>query len=181
MAKKKAPEIVRPVHADQEAYDAAVQSFGEAVRAVHDGKLEAARAAFLKIVAGSTGELVLADRARAFAAACERRLAAKPAPPKDADDFYYRAIVLANSGRLDDALEMVEGAVRLDGRSAKALYARAAIHALRRSPDRAVHDLRSAVGFDPTLRFQATNDPDFDLVRDDPAFIDVVEPARSGA
>jgi hypothetical protein len=69
--------------------------------------------------------------------------------------------------------------VRLDGRSAKALYVRASVHAMRGSADRSIHDLRSAVGFDPTLRFQAINDPDFDSVRDDPAFIDVVEPARS--
>jgi len=179
VAKKKSPERMRPVHADQDAYDASVRAFEGAVAMIHDGKLEAARAAFLKIAGESAGEIVMADRARVYASACERRLTSRPATPKDADDFYYRAIVFSNQGRLDEALEMIEGAVRLDGRSAKALYVRASVHAMRGSADRSIHDLRSAVGFDPTLRFQAINDPDFDSVRDDPAFIDVVEPARS--
>jgi hypothetical protein len=30
------------------------------------------------------------------------------------------------------------------------------------------------------LRFQASNDPDFDRVRDEAAFIDVIEPTPAG-
>ena len=41
--------------------------------------------------------------------------------------------------------------------------------------------LRRAVAAEPTLRFQASNDSDFERIRDDAAFIDVIEPTPAGA
>ena len=55
------------------------------------------------------------------------------------------------------------------------------VEALQKNAERAVSDLRSAIAVDPTVRFQATNDTDFKLIREEPAFIDVVEPTPAGA
>jgi len=47
--------------------------------------------------------------------------------------------------------------------------------------DAAVRDLRQAITVDPQVRFQAGNDPDFEAIREEPAFIDIIEPTPSGA
>ena len=47
--------------------------------------------------------------------------------------------------------------------------------------EKAVADLRQAISVDPTVRFQAVNDPDFERIREEPAFIDIIEPTPTGA
>ena len=63
----------------------------------------------------------------------------------------------------------------------KVLYARATVHARVGNGELAIADLRAAVAIDPKLRFQATNDQDFDGIRDDASFIDIVEPTPAEA
>ena len=45
----------------------------------------------------------------------------------------------------------------------------------------AVEDLRQAIAADPKLRYQAANDGDFEKIRDEAAFIDLIEPTPAGA
>jgi tetratricopeptide (TPR) repeat protein len=89
--------------------------------------------------------------------------------------------VAANDGKVDEALQMLDKAVALAPESARNLYARASAHALKGQAQRAAADLRQAVEREPVLRFQASNDPDFENVRDEAAFIDVIEPTPTGA
>ncbi len=53
--------------------------------------------------------------------------------------------------------------------------------ALAANADNAVGDLRQAISLDPTLRFQAVNDSDFERIREEPGFIDIIEPTSAGA
>jgi hypothetical protein len=64
--------------------------------------------------------------------------------------------------------------------SAKLLYARASAWAISGRADSAVSDLRQAIALDPTLRFQAVNDFDFERIREEPSFIDIIEPTSAG-
>ncbi len=45
----------------------------------------------------------------------------------------------------------------------------------------AIGDLRQAIALEPQTRFQAVNDSDFERIREEPAFIDIIEPTPSGA
>ena len=49
-----------------------------------------------------------------------------------------------------------------------------------RITEQAVSDLRQAIAADPQIRFQAINDPDFEQIREEPAFIDIIEPTPTG-
>ena len=51
---------------------------------------------------------------------------------------------------------------------------------MKGSTGKAVTDLRQAIASDPTVRFQAVNDPDFEKIREEPAFIDIIEPTPTG-
>jgi tetratricopeptide (TPR) repeat protein len=85
-----------------------------------------------------------------------------------------------NRGEIDAAVELLDRALEQEPRSVRCLYARASAMALRGQTDRALDNLRQAIAIEPTVRFQAVNDPDFEKIREEPTFIDMVEPTPSG-
>ena len=164
-----------------EAYEAALRDYTAALELLRRGDFARARDGFAAVERGNPGEPELADRARMYATLCGRRLAPAAAPPSSAEDRYFQAIVRSNAGRPDEAVPLLDAALHEEPDSARYLYARASAHALLGRADAAVADLRRAITADPQLRYQASNDPDFERVRDDAAFIDVIEPTPAGA
>jgi tetratricopeptide (TPR) repeat protein len=162
-------------------YEKAVEHFSKAVGLLHDQEYAQAREQFLSIVAENSDEPTLIDRARTYAGICGQKLAPPEDSPETPDDFYYRAVVLANDGDYDDALPLFGRALADMPDSPKVLYARASTWALKGNADAAVADLRRAITVDPQTRFQAANDPDFEPIREEPAFIDIIEPTPSGS
>jgi len=162
-------------------YNELVAQYAEALETFNKGDFGKAKAAFDSIVLACEEEPVLMDRAQAYARICERKLVPPPAEPQSSEEQYYRAVLLANEGRPDEALPLLDKALQEHPSSAKLLYARASVWAIKADVDAAVRDLRQAIAVDPHVRFQATNDPDFEAIREEPAFIDLIEPTPSGA
>jgi len=75
---------------------------------------------------------------------------------------------------------MFEESLAGDPGSDKILYAIAAVRALKGDRGGAIDYLRKAVAADDRNRIYALNDPDFDSIRDEPEFIDLVEPEEAG-
>jgi tetratricopeptide (TPR) repeat protein len=166
-----------PTRAGQSAtYDEAIGKYGEAIDALRRADLARARDRFAEVEALSGEEPELAERARTYLRICKNRLAGASPEPVGAQERYHRAVVLSNDGRFDDALRLLDGLVREEPLSVPFLYARASVLALKGVVDRAVADLRQAIMVDPKVRFQAANDTDFERVREEPAFIDIIEP-----
>jgi tetratricopeptide (TPR) repeat protein len=166
--------------AQTQTYDQALVKYREGIEALRGGDLVRARGRFVEVEALSGEEPELAERARTYLRICDRRLAGEPPEPTAPQERYHRAVVLANDGRFDEALRLLDGLVREDPVSVPFLYARASVLALKGVADRAVADLRQAIMVDPKIRFQAANDPDFERVREEPAFIDIIEPTPRG-
>ena len=162
-------------------YEKAVQDFSSAVQLLHSQEYARARDQFREIAEANSDEPTLVDRARTYAHICDLQLAPPADSPATTDDFYYRAVLLANDGDYDDALPMFERALVDRPDSPKVLFARASTWALKGNADAAVADLRRAISSDPHVRFQAANDPDFETIREEPAFIDIIEPTPSGS
>jgi tetratricopeptide (TPR) repeat protein len=167
---------VPPKPRHTEAYEEALRDFGAAVDLLRKGSHAQALEIFDALRKGNPDEPVLAARARTYATICARKLAPPRQEPRSADEFYFAGVVSANDGRLPQAIAFLERAAELDPSSASYVYARAAARALAGQADAAAADLRRAVALDPRCRFQAANDPDFDKVRDEAVFIDVIEP-----
>jgi len=168
----------------EDAYYKAVEEFEQAVGLLHEGKVREARTVFERLGKLLPDEPAFSQRARTYAAICDRKLAPRGEEPKTADELYYRGVWLANEGRadasrLDEALAMLDRALERERDSARILYARASTWALKRNAEAAVADLRRAVAADPGVRFQAAGDSDFETVREEPAFIDLIEPTPS--
>lgn len=179
--KKKTAPPKRANVGEQEAYDAALVQFSTAVDALRKDEFETARTQFLEIAENNPREPELSDRARSYAAICARRMAPTTVEPDGLDGHFYLGVLRANDGRFEEALALLTRAHEIDASADKVLYARATVHARAGNGELAIADLRSAVAIDPKLRFQATNDQDFDGIRDDASFIDIVEPTPAEA
>lgn len=180
--KKTDPAFSRPAPPPRtEAYERALKEYSRALEQLHQGDFAKAMEVFETVEKGNLNEPELAERARTYASVCARKLAPPPDAPGTADEAYLLGVVRANDGMLDEALELLNGALESDPDSPKYLYARASVRALKGEAEQASTDLRRAVEGDPQIRFQATNDPDFENIRDEAAFIDVIEPTPTGA
>lgn len=164
------------------AYEAAVETFATASALFLKGNFAEAQPHFEAVAETATpDEPILADRARTYAAICVRKLAGPASAAEDADALYHRGVVAANAGRLDEAWSFLEKAAAARANDASIHYARASVRGLQGQAEGAASELKKAVALDPKFRFQATSDSDFDKVRDEAAFIDIIEPSNAGA
>jgi tetratricopeptide (TPR) repeat protein len=162
-------------------YERALDQYSESLSLLHDGKPAEARERFLGIAEEFKDESVLAERCRRYAEICTNKLAPAPEAPTGVDDCYHQAVLLSNNGRADDAIRLLDQALQIEPQSPRLLYARAAAWALKSNAEAAVGDLRQAIVGEPQIRFQAANDPDFEAIREEPSFIDIIEPTPTGA
>jgi tetratricopeptide (TPR) repeat protein len=176
-ARKNAAQDTPRHHAE---YDKAVGEFTEALDLFHKGEIAGAREIFEGIRSSNLDEPVLTERAETYIRICDRRVQEAAADPGSPDEFYYRAVILINEGESDEAIKLLDQALQASPSSAKYLYARASASAIKGDTEKAVGDLRQAIAADPQIRFQATNDPDFEQIREEPAFIDIIEPTPAG-
>ena len=164
------------------AYEAAVEQFATASALFTKGQFVEAKPYFEAVaVAATPDEPILSDRARTYASICDRRSTAPSAGGEDADALYYRAVVATNAGRLDEAWSILERAVGQRPSDASILYARASVRGLQGNVDGAASELKKSIALEAKFRYQAASDSDFDGVRDEAAFIDIIEPSNAGS
>jgi len=173
--------VPRPERTESEAFRAALAIYSAGVEALGRREWDVAQGKFQEVAAGYGEERELAERAGMYARICARHLAPPAPAPQGAAECYRHGVVLANCGLHDEALRLFDQALAHDPLSVDYLYARASAFALKGTTDRAVADLRQAILVDRTVRFQAANDPDFQGIRQEPAFIDIIEPTPAGA
>lgn len=124
-------------------------------------------------------EVEVADRVRSYIRICERNLEEKKFSPKSADDHYQIGIVRLNQGEFDDAIKSLDQAAGLEPKNDRAVYAKAAALCLKGERPGALAALRAAVELNAENRVFAANDSDFERLRDEPEFTQIVgESAR---
>lgn len=163
------------------SYEKAVVEFSDALQLLHKRDYAGAKSAFKALEMANDEEPVLAERARTYARICDAKLAPQVASPSNSEARYLQAVFLANEGRSDEAIILLDSALRDNPASAKFFYARASAFALKGDTESAVNDLRQCIAIDPPSRFQAVNDSDFERIREEPSFIDIIEPTPAGA
>ena len=180
---RKAPRTAdAPVRAPHsEAYETALRAYGEALDLLRRKDFAGALERFRAVEAANRNEPELADRARTYAILCNRKLAPPDRAPQSTEERYYLGILRGNQGRFDEAASLLDQALAAEPASPRVLYARASIRALQGKTEQAVADLRAAIAGEPLLRHQAANDPDYERIRNEAAFIDVIEPSHAGA
>lgn len=162
-------------------YEAALKEYETALGLMRTGKFAEAKDRFLALETENPDEPVLADRSRTWAVVCATRTAPAAAAPASPEDRYREAVGLLNAGKPREAISLLDAAIAASGQEGSYWYARAAAQAALRDAEAVAADLRKAIALTPHLRFQAAHEPAFEPVRDEAAFIDVIEPSPAGA
>ena len=151
--------------------DPALSRFENAIKFLHSQKWAKAAAELEAVIEASDG-LQLRDRARQHLAICHQHLEEQ----ETVEDPYLRAVVAKNRGELDEALALCTNTDREE----RFAYLAASILALRGDGGDAVSQLRTAIELEPKNRVHAYHDPDFEALRDDDAFSELITNAGPG-
>ncbi|MEO7651353.1 MAG: hypothetical protein ABIZ80_12885 [Bryobacteraceae bacterium] len=140
--------------------------FEQAMQLFHKREFQQASELFRKATVGPSREV--AANAHSHVRMCERRLAAPPAVPKSAEEYYNLGVTLMNARKLLEAKQNLEAALRLEPAADHVYYALAVSQALSGEVSGAYDSLKRAIELQPRNRNIARQDPDFDRYSDQP-------------
>jgi tetratricopeptide (TPR) repeat protein len=156
---------------------AAIELYEKAVKAVGKRDYERARDHLDALIEGHADEKELIERARSYRALCERSITESKRPafrPKGFEDLLNHGVYLHNRGEYAEALKALRQAAEIHPKNEHVLYCLAATAARAGDTPSALKALRSAVAASPASRAQARSDSDFDPIREEEEFIEIV-------
>jgi tetratricopeptide (TPR) repeat protein len=157
-------------------FEKALVEFTKAVKVFlkkDDEKSKEALTAFVQVF---SEEKELVDRAKIYLEIVESRLHPPKITLKTAEDYYVNGIFEMNQGVLDDALNSFEKALSKDPKQGKILYAMADASCLKGEIDGSLEYLQQAVKLDTRFSTLAQNEADFDPIKKDQRFFDIINP-----
>ena len=171
MKKTPAPKP-SPTHDPQFAQ--AVQNYETGLRAMQERKFDKAKTLFVKLV--SSGPKELADRAAVHLNACNQQLARSNVTFKTAEEHYDYVVSLMNVGDYVTAREHLEHLIGKHGKADYIWYGFAVLECLTGHVEESLKKLNEAIKLNPSNRFQARSDTDFNNMADDPRFTELLYP-----
>lgn len=170
--KKPAAQKSSPMQDPQFAQS--VQNYENGLRSMQERKFDKAKAMFQKIV--SSGPKELADRAAVHLNACNQQLARSNVTFKTAEEHYDYVVSLMNVGDYVTAREHLEQLVGKHGKADYIWYGFAVLECLTGHVEESLKKLNEAIKLNPSNRFQARSDTDFNNMADDPRFTELLYP-----
>jgi tetratricopeptide (TPR) repeat protein len=131
----------------------------EAMKLFAQRRFADARSRFLEVASGPRAEV--ADKARAYAHMCDRRLGADRPEPTTAEDFFTFGVERLNARDLDQARVHLEKALKLTPSGDHVFYALALCTGFAGDGAAAAENLRRAIELQPGNRIHARQDADF--------------------
>jgi tetratricopeptide (TPR) repeat protein len=186
MVTKQAPKTVKastippartPVPVDPK-FAQAVQNYEVGLRALQERKFDKAKAAFQKVLEGTSREL--GDRARIHLSTCNQQTVKSELHFQTPEEHYDYAVSLMNQGDYVGAREHLEKLQKNAAQRDYVLYGLAALDCLTGHLEDALRRLGEAIAANAHLRFQARNDGDFQNLAEDPRFTELLYPDPGG-
>ncbi len=156
----------------KDEYQKALSAYSEAMKEFHKGKFEKASDLLHGVIEKHASEREFAERSKMYLAICEARL--KEAPqvpnPKTYEDFCHFGVYHMNLGHYEEALKMLEKALKLKPEEAVAHYLSAGVLARTNQPEEALEALKKAIQIDKFYKILAQNEADFETLWEDKKF-----------
>jgi tetratricopeptide (TPR) repeat protein len=131
---------------------------------------------FEAVAQGFPQEKELADRVQMYARICRSAIARARESATRPEDFYYLGVIKANEANFTEAVEYLDRALQVNPRDEKAHYVMASTRAQRGEREDAIRHLQEAIALNATNRSYAQNDPDFETLRGEDEFENLVHP-----
>ena len=171
MAQKSTP---KKSVADDPRFAQAVQNYEAGLRALQEHKFDKARPYLQKVAAGPSKEL--ADRAMVHLNTCNQHLERATTQFKSPEEHYDYAISLMNGGDYVGTREHLEKLSKQVPKTDYVAYGLAALDCLTGHVEDSLRHLDEAIRLNPSIRFQARNDSDFQNLAEDPRFTELLYP-----
>jgi tetratricopeptide (TPR) repeat protein len=160
---------------DDPQFAQAVQSYEAGLRAMQEHKFEKAKPHFQKIIGGPNREI--ADRAAVHLNTCNQHLdRATSTQFKSTEEHFDYAVSLMNVGDYVTAREHLDKIFKQAPKTDYVIYGLAALDCLTGHVEDALRRLDEALRMNPSLRYQARNDSDFQNLAEDPRFTELLYP-----
>jgi tetratricopeptide (TPR) repeat protein len=159
---------------DDPRFAQAVQNYEAGLRCMQEHKFEKAKGHLQKVFTGSSPEL--ADRAKAHLNICNQHLERSANQFKTPEEHYDYAVSLMNLGDYVGAREHLEKLHKQNPAADYVAYGLSALDCLTGRVEEALKHLDEAIRQNPSLRFQARNDSDFQNLAEDPRFTELLYP-----
>jgi tetratricopeptide (TPR) repeat protein len=164
-----------------ESYERALKEYERGIALIQKRDFSGASDVFTAIIANFGDEREISDRARHYLSICQEKLHPKTPNPASVEDHFHLGVFYLNRADWEKALKEFEKALAKDPKSDMVHYGIASAHALSGDKSRAVGALQESIRLNEKNRIYAQNDPDFDRIRDEHEFIQLVEPEEAGA
>ena len=171
MAQKTTP---KKTVAEDPRFAQAVQNYESGLRAMQEHKFDKAKGFLQKVLAGPNKEL--SDRANVHLSACNQQLERVTNQFKSAEEHYDFAVSLMNVGDYVGAREHLDKLSKQSPKADFVAYGLAALDCLTGHVEDSLRHLDEAIRLNPSLRFQARNDSDFQNLAEDPRFTEMLYP-----
>lgn len=152
----------------------AMRAFEHAVRVFNRRMFEDAKTMFEHLLIKFPREVEIAARTQMYLQVCNQKLAHSPSIPRNADDLYDHGVYALNLGDFSQAKNFFEKALRMKPDEPHLLYSLAATHAQTGSHDQALDYLKRTIQLQPRYRTQALNDSDFNELRENKQFLELL-------
>jgi tetratricopeptide (TPR) repeat protein len=152
----------------------AVQNYEAGLRAMQEHKFDKARGFLQKVAGGPAKEL--ADRAAVHLNTCTQKVERTANQFKTPEEHYDYAVSLINIGDYVSAREHLDKLAKQAPKTDYVAYGFAALDCLTGHVEDSLRHLDEAIRINPTLRFQARNDSDFQNLAEDPRFTELLYP-----
>ena len=160
--------------ADDPRVAQAVQNYEAGLRAMQEHKFDKAKTHLQKVIGGPSKEL--ADRASVHLNTCNQHLERETVQFSSPEEHYDYAVSLMNVGDYVQAREHLEKLQKQNAKADYVLYGLAALDCLTGHFEDALRNLDQAIRQNPSNRFQARNDSDFQNLSEDPRFTELLYP-----
>lgn len=160
--------------------DKALKDYEEALKLFARKDFSKAAHLFEALIKENPTEREVADRSRMYLSICKAQTASAPAKPKSAQDHYLLGVIASNEGRLDEAADLFDKMIKLESGNDRGYYELAAVCSLRSDRSGAMANLSRAIELNPANRVYALNDADFDALREDAEFMQLLGKTLQG-
>jgi tetratricopeptide (TPR) repeat protein len=158
-------------------YNNAIEAYETALKLMHSEQFEKAIRCFEELVGDHPEEPEIQERAKVLIHACEKKMQERARTVlRSADDHYNVAIAELNRRELGAAIEHLRHALKLMPKADHIFYALATANALQGNREDALQNLKQSIHYRAENRFLAARDSDFESLRDDAEFRQLVTP-----
>ena len=173
-AKPARPKRTAPVTKLRADYAKAVKLYEKGLRALQRKQFTSAATAFREVMKQFPSEQELHERASLYLNICSREAGPKKKLPRTLNEKILAATLALNQRDPAEAIALLEKTTSSHRSDDRLHYMLALAYALRQDETTAADHLVKAIALNPDNRIHAGEEPDFDGIRQTPAFINAL-------